>query len=52
VPRRVATAISGGEEFVVVMPRTGSEAAGLVAERIRATIRALGEPHPDSEPGW
>ncbi len=31
----------GGEEFVLVLSNTGSEAAGIVAERIRAAIQNL-----------
>ena len=35
----------GGEELAVVLPGTGSEAAGLVAERVRSGVEALGLPH-------
>ena len=35
----------GGEEFAIVMPRTGTAEAARVAERLRASIVALAEPH-------
>jgi diguanylate cyclase (GGDEF)-like protein len=35
----------GGEEFAVLMPRTGAAEAANVAERLRAAIAALAEPH-------
>ena len=35
----------GGEELAVVLPGTGSLAAGVVAERIRSGVEALGLPH-------
>jgi diguanylate cyclase (GGDEF)-like protein len=35
----------GGEEFAIVMPRTGTAEAARVAERLRASIAALAEPH-------
>ena len=35
----------GGEEFVVLMPATNSEGANVVAETIRAAIKALGIAH-------
>jgi diguanylate cyclase (GGDEF)-like protein len=34
----------GGEEFVVVLPETSTEVARVVAERIRAKVRALDMP--------
>ncbi|MHB1894892.1 MAG: GGDEF domain-containing protein [Candidatus Dormibacteria bacterium] len=37
----------GGEEFVVVMSNTGSEDAGLVAEKIRLAVEALVVPLED-----
>lgn len=39
----------GGEEFVVLAPDTGGEAAVKLAERIRRAIWALGIPHANSE---
>ncbi|HZN77486.1 MAG TPA: diguanylate cyclase [Micromonosporaceae bacterium] len=36
----------GGEEFAVVMPNTGVDVALQVAERLRAAITTLAEPHP------
>ncbi len=36
----------GGEEFVLLLPATGAPEAGLVAERVRVAIEALGIPHP------
>jgi diguanylate cyclase (GGDEF)-like protein len=35
----------GGEEFVIVMPDTDAEGARRVAERLRAAIASLAEPH-------
>ena len=35
----------GGEEFAVVMPDTGIGVARDVAERLRAAVAALAEPH-------
>ena len=36
----------GGEEFAIVMPDTELEAALAVAERMRAAVLELAEPHP------
>ena len=36
----------GGEEFAVILPGTDGVGAGLVAEQIRASLHALGIPHP------
>jgi diguanylate cyclase (GGDEF)-like protein len=36
----------GGEEFAVVMPGADLDAALTAAERLRAGVAALGEPHP------
>lgn len=38
----------GGEEFVVLLPKTSMENAQIVAERIRAGIEALAIPHKAS----
>lgn len=38
----------GGEEFAVLLPSTGEEGAGRVAEEIRRRLRALKIPHPCS----
>lgn len=38
----------GGEEFAIVLPRINDEAAGRVAERVRAAVEAAGLPHPRS----
>jgi diguanylate cyclase (GGDEF)-like protein len=35
----------GGEEFVVILPDTDTDGAYHVAERARAAVAALGEPH-------
>ena len=37
----------GGEEFLVVLPRTGSDVAVRIAERIRRSIERLAIPHAD-----
>lgn len=50
VPRKTdLTARFGGEEFVVLMPATNSQGAYLVAENIRANIKALAIKHEYSE---
>lgn len=36
----------GGEEFVVLLPCTGREEMAAVGERLRASVQALGMPHP------
>jgi diguanylate cyclase (GGDEF)-like protein len=36
----------GGEEFIVLLPSTGSSGAAVIAEEIRANIEALEIPHP------
>jgi len=36
----------GGEEFVVLLPCTGREEVAAVGERLRASVQALGLPHP------
>ena len=38
----------GGEEFAGVMPETDANGALAVAERVRAAVEAMAEPHPDS----
>lgn len=35
----------GGEEFVVLLPRTGADSARLMAESIRAAVQGLALPH-------
>ncbi|HEY6795313.1 MAG TPA: diguanylate cyclase [Kineosporiaceae bacterium] len=35
----------GGEEFCVILPRTGRNTAATIAERIRAAVADLDEPH-------
>lgn len=40
----------GGEEFLVVLPRTGEELAVRIAERIRRSIEGLAIPHRDGGP--
>ncbi|MEN3359041.1 MAG: hypothetical protein V7637_3023 [Mycobacteriales bacterium] len=42
----------GGEEFAVVLPGADSAAAYQVAERIRAAVAALNEPHEMTQPGF
>lgn len=37
----------GGEEFVVLLPGTDIGSVGVLAERMRAGVEALGLPHPD-----
>ena len=41
----------GGEEFVLLLPDTGIEAACAIAERLRSRILALELPHPASRTG-
>lgn len=41
----------GGEEFVVLLPDTGSDAAMNIAEKIRSAIRDIGSLHEGSEYG-
>jgi diguanylate cyclase (GGDEF)-like protein len=41
----------GGEEFCVVLPDTQLDAAAVVAERLRAAVHELGEPHPTGDAG-
>ena len=41
----------GGEEFLLLLVETDSEVAEIVAERIRATIAALGIPHAGNPAG-
>ncbi len=40
----------GGEEFVVLLPETGTSGAKLVAERLREAVEACAIPHPANEP--
>lgn len=60
--RHVATALAGcvqrsadvvarygGEEFALVLPQTDAAGAAGIAERVVATISALGLPHADSD---
>ena len=39
----------GGEEFVVLLPNTKAEEAGIVADKLRAAIEQLNYPHELSE---
>jgi diguanylate cyclase (GGDEF)-like protein len=41
----------GGEEFTIVLPSADANAAYMVAERVRAAVAALDEPHAGSEFG-
>ncbi len=38
----------GGEEFVFILPETGLQGAGIVAESIVASVKALSIPHQES----
>jgi two-component system, chemotaxis family, response regulator WspR len=38
----------GGEEFAVILPQTHMDGACVVAERLRASVQALGIEHPGS----
>ena len=38
----------GGEEFVILLPDTDLEGAWIVADRVRAAVEALQEPHVKS----
>ena len=40
----------GGEEFLVVLPEQGLEAAAAVAERLRVSVEALRIPHESKDP--
>jgi diguanylate cyclase (GGDEF)-like protein len=40
----------GGEEFVVSLPRTGKDAAMLLADRLRARVEAHSFTHGDTQP--
>ncbi len=42
----------GGEEFLVILPGTGKDAAMVVAERLRGQINALKLPHSSSPLGY
>jgi diguanylate cyclase (GGDEF)-like protein len=39
----------GGEEFAILLPGTHQAGAGILAERIRKSVEALGFPHRDSQ---
>jgi diguanylate cyclase (GGDEF)-like protein len=41
----------GGEEFAVILPRTSTDNAALVAERIRRAVQDLRRPHAGTPPG-
>ena len=41
----------GGEEFVLLLPNTDLESTFVVAERVRAAVQALNEPHTGSSHG-
>jgi diguanylate cyclase (GGDEF)-like protein len=38
----------GGEEFAIILPNTNQDGAVTIVEAIRATLRSLQIPHPDS----
>jgi len=40
----------GGEEFAIILPSTGLEAARVVAERVRQAVVATAIPHPAAGP--
>jgi diguanylate cyclase (GGDEF)-like protein len=42
----------GGEEFVIILPAADLNAACRVAERARAAVEALNEPHKESQHGF
>jgi diguanylate cyclase (GGDEF)-like protein len=42
----------GGEEFAVILPRTGLQQGRLVAEQIRAAVMEMGLPHPATQSGF
>lgn len=42
----------GGEEFLVILPRTDIHGALIVAERLRASVAALNIPHVSSPTGF
>jgi len=41
----------GGEEFCIVLPDTDNDTATIVAERVRAAVHALAEPHAKATHG-
>ncbi len=41
----------GGEEFVLLLPDTDLESTNLAADRVRAAIEAMAEPHAKSSYG-
>jgi diguanylate cyclase (GGDEF)-like protein len=42
----------GGEEFAVILPRTGLQQARMVAEQIRSAVMEMGLPHPATQSGF
>jgi diguanylate cyclase (GGDEF)-like protein len=42
----------GGEEFAVILPRTGLQQGRMVAEQIRAAVMEMGLPHPATPSGF